>query len=314
MGERRILYLSRNYEKPAGGVRVAHHHVRMLCNNGFDAMLLLSRNPGKQFFASEAPSFVLDSAFKVEDTDTVVIPEAWDGYLQRLAKIGCQKVIFCQNHFYIPYGLGGARDYSEYGVRRVFCCSDVISLYLKRVLHTDAPVVHNGIDLSLFTPGAKKRQIAFMPRKMPQEAMFIRQTFRRLYPRWERTPWIAIQNVSESEVARILRESEIFLSLARLEGLGLPPIEAMASGAAVVGFHGDGGREYATSKNGLWVQPEDWLACAGRLDEALTLAADRPQVFAEHVRAGAETANRYTLERMERELLAFWTEQLARSV
>ena len=309
----RILYLTRDYEAPSGGVRMAHRHVRLLLDNGFDAMLLVSRTPGKRFFESDVPSHVLDSSFTVQATDAIVIPEPWNDYLVPLAKVPCVRVVFCQNHFYIPYGLAGARDYTAFGVSRVFCCSDVIAAYLKQVFGLDAPVVHNAIDLALFTPRPKQRQIALMPRKMPQEAMFIRDTFRRLYPRWADVPWKPIDNLAEADVARILGESEIFLSMARLEGLGLPPLEAMAAGAAVVGFHGDGGREYATAENGFWVRAEDWFGCAAALDRALTMAADRPDAFARVGAAGAETAARYTVERMERELVAFWTEQQART-
>jgi glycosyltransferase involved in cell wall biosynthesis len=35
-----------------------------------------------------------------------------------------------------------------------------------------------------------------------------------------------------------------FLTLSPAEGFGLPPLEAMASGCCVVGFHGNGGLEY----------------------------------------------------------------------
>src|SRR5687767_5881091 len=132
MAGRRILYLTRNYEKPAGGVRITHRHVRMLRDNGFDAMLLVSREPGRRFFESDVPSFVLDAPFDVKPSDTIVIPEPWNDYLAPLAKTPVNKVVFCQNHFYVPYGLAGARDYAAFGVSRVFCCSEVIAACLKR--------------------------------------------------------------------------------------------------------------------------------------------------------------------------------------
>jgi glycosyltransferase involved in cell wall biosynthesis len=50
----------------------------------------------------------------------------------------------------------------------------------------------------------------------------------------------------------------VVLSLPYLESFGLVPLEAMASGAIVVGFHGYGGQEYATAKNGFWF-PSDYL-------------------------------------------------------
>ena len=91
---RRILYLTRDYDTPAGGVRVAHHHVRLLRDNGFDATLLVSRSPGKRFFESDVPAVVLDATFNVRPADTIVIPEPWNDYLAPLARIAVNKVVF----------------------------------------------------------------------------------------------------------------------------------------------------------------------------------------------------------------------------
>jgi hypothetical protein len=200
------------------------------------------------------------------------------------------------------------------GVSTVFCCGDVIARYLLDVIgEPRAPIVHNGVDVALFkAAAAKTRQIAYMPRKMAKEALHIQATFRRLYPRWADVVWVPIEGVAEPEVARIMGESEIFLTLGRMEGLGLPPLEAMAAEALVVGFTGDGGAEFATPQNGWWVGADDWMGCAAALDQALTLCADRPAAAADRRAQGLKTVSRYTLEEMERELLAFWKDEVKR--
>ena len=129
MAARRILYLTRDYDTPAGGVRIAHRHVRMLRDNGFDAMLLVSRNPGRRFFESDVPTFVLDSQFTLGPTDTVVIPEPWNDYLAPLSKLKVHKVVFCQNHFYVPYGLNGARDYAAFEPLRAAARQTIVERY-----------------------------------------------------------------------------------------------------------------------------------------------------------------------------------------
>jgi len=48
--------------------------------------------------------------------------------------------------------------------------------------------------------------------------------------------------VADIVVADILRSSRVFLSFSQREGFGLPPLEALACGCAVVGYHGFGGR------------------------------------------------------------------------
>ena len=54
--------------------------------------------------------------------------------------------------------------------------------------------------------------------------------------------------MKESEVVDILQKSKIFLSFSELEGWGLPPIEAALTGNKVIGYTGEGGKEY-------WDQP-----------------------------------------------------------
>ena len=45
-------------------------------------------------------------------------------------------------------------------------------------------------------------------------------------------------------VVKILQKSSIFLSFSTQEGFGLPPLEAALSGSMVVGYTGEGAKEY----------------------------------------------------------------------
>ena len=58
--------------------------------------------------------------------------------------------------------------------------------------------------------------------------------------------WIVkdLNNLSEKKVFNNLCRSKIFLSFSNLEGLGLPAIEAAIAGNFVVGYTGEGGKEY----------------------------------------------------------------------
>ena len=55
---------------------------------------------------------------------------------------------------------------------------------------------------------------------------------------------IVLQNMSNSQIAKNLSLSRIFLSFSNFEGLGLPPIEAAICGNKVIGYSGEGGKEY----------------------------------------------------------------------
>ena len=86
-----------------------------------------------------------------------------------------------------------------------------------------------------------------------------------------------IVNLDETGVAACLRESLIFLSLGQHEGLPLPPAEAMACGAIVVGYDGFGGREYMRPEFGfLSLQGTDW-SLRGRWNASLPFNARNPR-------------------------------------
>ncbi len=53
-----------------------------------------------------------------------------------------------------------------------------------------------------------------------------------------------IDKLNENQVAEILGESSIFLAFSDFEGLPVPPVEAALSGNFVVGYTGQGGKEY----------------------------------------------------------------------
>lgn len=310
-GARRILYLSKHFGYPLGGVRIAHHHVAMLVRNGFDARIVLVDNNRDSFFEEDIPYEVLGPDFRVAGGDIYVIPEPWGDILKRLERFDVRRVMFCQNHFYLYHGLGPRKTFEQRGLHGVFSCSEVISDYITRTFGIDdVPIVHNGIDHGKFRPAEKKRQIAVMPRKMRLEAHFVIETFQRLHPELADVPVVIIDGMTEAETAQILAESAVFLAMSRLEGFGLPPIEAMASGCVVVGFMGDGGRSYATAENGIWCPPEDWFAAADGLAAALNaFDADGGASLVKH---GLETAGRYTLDRMEADVVAYWDREITK--
>ncbi|WP_035691813.1 glycosyltransferase [Azospirillum halopraeferens] len=311
MPARRILYVTDNPEKPTGGTIIAREHVRILVRNGFDAALLVRRDMQPDYYDAGVPVIAMGESFTPDAADILVIPEPWNDVLTAMADKPGRKVVFCQNHHYVYYGLGAGGSYDRFNVSTVFSCGQVIAGYLRTTLGlARVPVVHNGIDTDLFRPERnKRRQIAVMPRKMPVEANFIRETFRRRHPRYARLPWVTIDGVPRREVARILAETPVFLALGRLEGFGLPPLEAMASLSLVVGFTGGGGDEFATADNGFWCRAEDWIGCADALARAMDLCENPVPESSRRLKAGLATARRYGLDRMERELLAFWREE-----
>jgi glycosyltransferase involved in cell wall biosynthesis len=152
----------------------------------------------------------------------------------------------------------------------------------------------------------KRLQIAVMPRKRAFEVKFIRDTYQQAFGEHRDVPWVILDSASEGEVAETLRHSAVFLSMNRFEGFGLPPLEAMACGCIVVGFHGWGALDYARSDNGFWCEEENLTECVKKLGEVCTLFKKNGEILTRMRYRAMETAAEYRPERQRDMLLDFW--------
>lgn len=310
----RILYLVPERTVPTGGVNTSFEHVALLRNEGFDALVLEMNSQAPYPFATvEAPSLFLDQGVRFVRGDVLVLPEGSPEYFREMAAMpGVRRLLFCQNHFYFIHSLGRRTDWATLGLDGVFTCSREASDFVARTVGLpEVPVVPCAVDPALFRPRPKRLQVAFMPRKMPQELTSIRNILSWRRPELADVPWIPVDGVPRAEAARILGESAVFLSTSWYEGLGLPPLEAMACGCVVAGFHGWGGLDYAAPDNGLWCREGDLDAAADALAEALALAQGASPRLETLLARGAATAARYTPEAQRRALKGFWTRVLA---
>lgn len=88
----------------------------------------------------------------------------------------------------------------------------------------------------------KKNIISYMPRKMSKHSELVISFLKNsLSKKWKIK---ALHNLTENEVYKKLSESKIFLAFSDLEGLPLPPVEAALLGNKVIGYTGEGGKEY----------------------------------------------------------------------
>jgi len=163
------------------------------------------------------------------------------------------------------------------------------------------------IDRGLFHFQPQKRlQIAFAPRKRPLEAAFIQDLFRAENAEFRSIPWMQITGVSEQQVATILKDSAVYLSLSRFEAAGLSILEAMAGGCVVAGFTGFGARDYTTAANGFWAAEDDCLDCVDQLRRAVRLVTDGGVMHRDMLKAANIAASHYNAERFGKRVVEFW--------
>lgn len=275
------LALHPDLPRPIGGVKQVHRLAEALHACGRQATLLqddASFHPG--WFSSSVPTQAIAEWRARTDLqpwrDVVILPET---FLPALESYGpaLPKIIFNQNGAY-SFGLDPARLrqtpeavmalYRHPSLVHVLCVSEHDEQLLTTGFRLGPGRVSrlvNPIEPALFHPsGPKRRQIAYMPRKNGRDAAVV-VALLQAQPWWSESGWqlVPIDQRPQAEVAQILQESLMFLAFGHPEGFGLPLAEALASGCALAGYSGLGGRELfalgAERGVALEVAYGDWL-------------------------------------------------------
>jgi hypothetical protein len=302
----RGIYYGISGKASAGGQHVNEQHVVALRRMGLRAYLLYwPAGTTVERFDSAAPVVLLTPHMTWHPEDVMVLPEGWRRPLAEFGKVSSRKVLHCQNPYYVFHGVDQVSDYEQLGIERAIVCSDFTGRHLGQLgfrppVHVVRPLLHpafiagRAASEDIESPGAfglatgavtsdtvvnanrpkRALQIAYMPRKLPVESRYLQGLFKAMYPQYRDVPWVAIEGRSHAECATLLRGSAVFAAFSYMEGLGLPPLEAMSCGCIVAGFHGHGGTEYATDGNGFWVEPGDHEGFVHAVARAIVTARD----------------------------------------
>jgi hypothetical protein len=302
----RIVYILKGTEIPTGGHKMIVRHVEALSRMGFDAVARMpERESSPRWFEHDAP---IQCGGALEEDDILVIPDDAFGILKEFAFSTHRKIVFCQNHFRAASGgLGFLAPDHMRRYREFIACSQTTAGWLGAYFPGSAiDIVPAFADERLFRPLSKAPMIVCTPRKRQIEARAVRFIFSRLYSGRAKWKWANVESAAEATVAGAFGAAAIFLSLNRLEGLGITPLEAMAAECVVAGFTGIGGREYATSANGFWVDEDDCEACAWALINAARLVEVGGPALANTKKSAAKTAADWSYAGFLRALEAYW--------
>ena len=290
-----------------GGELVNLQHVATLNQRGVRAVALVNADGPAGDVPPGLPLERLGPDRLFGPDDIIVIPEYYRDALRHFAGVACRRVINTQGPFLTFRGVDTIEELNGLGLEAGLSCSAFTAGMMRRMgaaldWQVVTPFVH-----PMFQPGAvKKLQVAYMPDKRPKEAPVVLALFRQLYPEFAHVPWVAIRNLSRRGCAAVLAESAVFASFSYLEGLGLPPLEAMASDALVCGFDGHGGAGYANPDNGWWVREGEHDDFAHAVAAALGAAAAQGEEAQRRRAAGRASAALYSQARFETELMGAW--------
>ena len=312
-----VYFLTPDFDRPAGGLRVFYRHVDTLNAAGLGAAILHSK-PGFSCSWFDHATRIADLAStRIGTNDLLVVPEVYAALLPSLPA-GVRHVIFNQNQ-YLTFRREADAVAHHYATSPDLLAVLTVSRAAAEMLRYAFPgrevrIVRNAVDPAMFHPGSPPtaRVLSYMPRRGKDDAELVLRLLRSrgALEGWEVRP---LDGLSQTETAVALRESSVFLSLSYQEGFGLPAVEAMACGNLVVGYDGIAGAEFFLPELSRAVPAADVLALARAVEDVLEHERREPgSCHAAGLAASRFVLEAYAPERGRDDLLAVFGELLDR--
>jgi hypothetical protein len=287
-----IRIMAPDLPSPSGGIKVIYNYVEHLVALGYDARVWHG-TPGFAYPDWDSPSPV-DTGRHLDFAagDVLLIPETGGSKWGRLpgdnpVVVLCQGVDFVFSNSDFLRDEPGAYPGWPSAVAAV-AVSKSIATFLRHACPPSFPVHHVPVEIEeRFRPLPKERRVALMPRRRREDLIGAVQLMRRS-GRMDGWELVLIDGMTQAQVAEELGRAAIFLFGAEREGFGLPGAEAMAAGCYVVGFTGDGAKEYMLPDCCSVVPDSDVVAMAELALAAMAQFDQDPEILQGRVDIGRD--------------------------
>ena len=247
-------------ETPSGGIKQLHRFAECLRLLNCKVYIVQSSATFRhRWFDSDVPRVSQadwDYGRNLDpNSNVIVLPETFVAQIDQFPP-HVPKIIFNQNTAY-TFGLPSDDGlmspqlilsiYQRQDICAICCVSDYDYSVLTEAYGIPADrvfLIRNAIegDLDLDIDSSFSKSICLMKRKNYRDAIIVQQLLERL-PAFSGWSFVRINNMSHHDVLHTLSTSALFLSFGHPEGFGLPVAEAFATGTAVIGYSGLGGKE-----------------------------------------------------------------------
>lgn len=256
VAEKNIVFCVPSISYPVGGIIVTHNYSEYIELNklgNFNSSILHPYNPAfKPTIFNSKVTYKRNNSFDPK-ADFVVLPELYAArHAPALAKMRVPYAISVLNGYLMDFERAQHnRSYSQidfaYKHASIICgiSDDTIENINFVFPEHESKVIKATyiIDKAVFKNwNQKPNVISYMPRKLAKHTELMLFMINKKLP----SGWILkpIDGVSEEEIYKILTDTKIFLSFSEFEGLAMPPVMAALSGAHVIGYTGEGNKEY----------------------------------------------------------------------
>lgn len=322
-----LVYLCHPIKKAVGGVKVIYRQAelvnQLLHTRGhsaavmhpntwtfrvrwFESQVPVKRGFFKWRWIGKPSCSRIDGCFDSQ-RHMVVLPELWARkYGDQLARMNVSFAIYVQNGYYISKGRSEVLNEAYQKARCILTISDDASRCVAMAFPgTESRIlrVHYSVDASRFNPRQPKENlITYMPRKLADHSSKVLFFLRNHLPsHWRVVP---IDGLNETGVADLLQRSKIFMSFSHFEGCPLPPLEAALSGNQVIGYTGQGAKEYWVPEIFEEVESGDVVTFAQRVLDRVQ-ALDAMSHFPIHAQVIEKLSLTYSAEQERRDMKAF---------
>jgi glycosyltransferase involved in cell wall biosynthesis len=246
----RIIYFSPYWDAPSGGNKVIYQHIEAIAAGGIACYVFHPEKPGASYTWMSHQVRSLRLGHFDPHCDFLVFPEVWAGLAASFCiPHGFRYAIFVQNG-YLAHATAGfplaavAEGYRH--AQLILSISNDTSAVLRLLFPFVEPErilrVYCSVPASFAPSAVKEPLITYMPRKLRHHGERLELYLRSCLPHgWQLA---VIDDMPVCQVQSLMGRSSIFLSLSDMEGYGLPPLEAALCGNVVVGYTGQGSREY----------------------------------------------------------------------
>ncbi len=247
-----IYYLVADEPEPSWGTGMLYEHVRLLCELGFEAVVLHHCLPYRPAWRElDVPVCYLDDpALLVSADDVVVVPEVLAGSAV-VSRYPWRRVVFVQGGFLIVGGLGASRSFPALGYEAAMAVLPHIARIVERHFGLPASVVPPFVAPYFFEQQPQRRErrlllavkdgyrLAGIPDGTIAERLLETEISRR--PDWS---LVKLRDLDHRAVAELMQTSWFLINVNSHEAFNTTVPEAMAAGCVVVCYEAGGGRDF----------------------------------------------------------------------
>ncbi len=316
----KIYYLVPFSDKPSWGMGIIYDHVSILNSCGFQANVIKKEDckvPAWLNFAVPIKDYNYLNRH-VQSEDILVVPEAMLD-LPGLKEMKCRKILFIQAPAFMFESMPANEDHRSLGFEHVMTImphmNDIVSKHLQLPYTQVPPYLADYFFKKKRL--RRKRQVLLFPKFHQIDYSIVKYLIKRHLQK-RNASWLKdlisgsnwsikeLRGFNHEEVAEIMQESEIFISINTFEALNTSVVEAMASGCIVFCYEGFGPRDYLRNGENAWVfsNNEAYLLAEAVCDQ-IDLYDEKETVRNSMREQAYATAEKYTRQFAAESLISF---------